>query len=55
MVTNYGEGAGGGLQKRRGGGMWTFAPAKRGGRHKEVLAMLTWGHKKFWGIFYAVA
>ena len=30
MVTNYGEGAGGGgaTKPEGGGGMWTFAPAK---------------------------
>ena len=31
-----------------------FYPYEKGGAEK-VLAMLKGGHKKFWGLFYAVA
>ena len=53
MVTNYGEGGGGGgLHNGRGG--CEVLPLQKGWAEK-VLAVLKGGHKMFWGSFYVVA
>ena len=50
MFTNYGELGGGGGGTKREGGQVKFYPYEKGGGG-EVLAMLKWGHKHFWGNF----
>ena len=44
-----------GLKNRRGGGQVKFYPHEKGGGANKVLAMLKWGHNKFWGSLYAEA
>ena len=53
LVTNYGEGGGGGY-KTGGGGALEVLPLRKRGAEK-VLTMLKGGHKKFRGSFYVVA
>ena len=47
-----GRGGGRWLQNGRGGGHLKFYPYEKGGG--GGLAILNWGHKKFWGSFYEV-
>ena len=54
LVTNHGEGGGGGY-KTGGRGAREVLPLRKGGGAEKVLAMLKGGHNKFWGSFYAVA
>ena len=63
LVTNYGEGEGGGYKteggggatKREGGGHVKFYPYRKGGGGGKSFSHAEGGHNKFWGSFYVVA